>query len=157
MHDSLLIRIAILATLCAVFIVIVLLARYWYRHYSRHAQLLGKRLSEIVHVRNQSDDLFIKPEPHALAISKLNVKLFAGALKSIRLLLLRADLEIEIYEFLSACALAWVGAFIFFWISEFSLVASSFLAIIFASLPFVYVKIKEYKRRVLIEQQLPQA
>lgn len=156
MNYPLLIDVVLLIALCVFLILLITLGSYWYRHYSNHAKSLSKRLSDIVNLRSQADDDVVKSEEEDL-VSFEKLEITTQVMEAIRLMILRADVDVSVGRFLMLTLAFLFGGAVFlltFGVYSFSLVL---LSLGFASLPFFYIKHKEQKRRALIEKQLPEA
>ena len=156
MNYPYLVDVVLLISLCVFLIALIVMASYWYQHYSSHAKSLSKRLSDIVNLRNQPADEVVKSgDDELVGFEKLEIS--TQVMEAIRLMILRADVDVSVTKLLMISLAFLTGGILFlltFNIGIFSLVLLSFG---FASIPFVYIKRKEQKRRALIEKQLPEA
>jgi tight adherence protein B len=152
-----LIDIVLLVVCCAFLILLMVLGSYWYRHYSGHAKSLSKRLSDIVNLRSQPDSQLVKSHGEDLAGFE-NLELTTQVMEAIRLMILRADVDISVVKLLVISAtFLLVGVLLFSVITSFHFFSLLISGLLFAAIPFAYIKRKEQKRRAQIEKQLPEA
>lgn len=152
-----LIDVVLLLALCAFLIALIVAGSYWYRHYSNHAKSLNKRLGDIVNLRSQPDEQLTKLDEGELSgFEKL--ELTTQMMEAVKLMILRADLDISAARFLTISGACLLGASLFLLtFAKLDFLLSFLLGIGFATIPFIYIKHKEQKRRELIERQLPEA
>lgn len=157
MNYPFLIDFVLLVACCAFLILLMVLGSYWYRHYSGHAKSLSKRLGDIVNLRSQPDSQLVKANDEELAgFEKL--ELTTQLMEAIRLMILRADVDISVVKLLMISAAFLLGTvLIFSTITSFHFFSVLIFGLIFAAIPFAYIKRKELKRRAQIEKQLPEA
>lgn len=152
-----LIDIVWLVALCVFLIALMVLGNYWYRHYSSHAKSLSKRLVDIVNLRSQSDDRLVKSAGEELTgFEKL--ELTTQLMEVIRLMILRADVDISVTKFLLFSVAFLLGGLLLFSVTtNFHFFSLLVFGLLFSAIPFLYIKRKELKRRAQIEKQLPEA
>lgn len=152
-----LVDLLLLIALCVISIGLIVLVSYWDQHYSRRAKSLSKRLGDIVNLRTESDKELLKLESEELTgFEKL--ALTTQLMEAIKLMILRADVDVSLAHLLSISGLFLVGGMLFLiTFTPLHFFSSFLLAILFSATPFFYVMRKEEKRRLQIEKQLPEA
>ena len=156
MNYPYLIDVVLLIALCVFLIMLIVMGSYWYHHYSGHAKSLSRRLSDIVNLRSQSDDEVVKSDEGEL-VGFENLEITTQVMEAIRLMILRADVDISVAKLLMISFAFLTGGALFLLIFKFGIFSLLLLSLVFASIPFAYIKRKEQKRRALIEKQLPEA
>jgi len=156
MNYPYLVDVVLLISLCVFLVTLIVMASYWYQHYSSHAKSLSKRLSDIVNLRNQPDDEVVKSgDGELVGFEKLEIS--TQVMEAIRLMILRADVDVSVAKLLMISLAFLAGGVLFLLTFKFGIFSLVLLGFAFASIPFVYIKRKEQKRRALIEKQLPEA
>ena len=157
MNYPFLIDFLLLIALCVALIGSIVLANYWYQHYSSRAKSLSKRLGDIVNLRSQLGEQLVKPEEINLTgFEKLG--LTSQVMEAIKLMILRADIDISVGRLLAISAIFLVAGMLFLLtFTHLHFFSSLLLALFFSAVPFLYVMRKEEQRRLQIEKQLPEA
>ena len=158
MMNDFLIEILPLLGLVLLMVFVLLVGSFWYHHYSRDAKALHKRLSDIVNMRNSVDEQLIKSSEDQTYTAFQALALSTQINEAIKLMILRAGVELTVPRFLLiTLSLLATGLVFFGLIVKTSLMPTLLLSIIFATLPLLCIKHLEKKRASKIEHQLPEA
>ena len=157
MNHQLLNDVLMLIALCTCIALFISAGTYWYRHYSNYAKSLSNRLNAIVNIRSHLDEQLVKSDTEQFEAFQ-RIALTTQLAESIKLMILRSGINITVAKLLTiSLSVALSCLLILTTFTHASSLSLLLFSLILGTLPFLYVKHKEQKRRAQIEKQLPEA
>ncbi len=150
-----------LIVLCLLFVIVLLVITFWSRHYSRSAKALNLRLGDIVHMRSSMNDTPLLKDSEAVetrALPGASIAIVTRINESIKLMLLRADVEITPFKLISiSFALVIASLTLIILLVQLNILILMLSVLFFGALPLIYILRLQIKRSEKIEKQLPEA
>lgn len=150
-----------LLVFCVTIALLLSIITFWSRHFSRNAKALNKRLGDIVNMRSSSADEPLMKGTNAHEGSFLSASHITMATQldeAMKLMLLRANVDISPVKMLAYSATFAVGGFLLLDLfTHLSVLMLLVLGLFFGAFPFLYILHLQAKRSAKIEKQLPEA
>lgn len=150
-----------LLVFCVTIALLLSIITFWSRHYSRNAKALNKRLGDIVNMRSSSSDepLMKGTNAHqASFLSASDITIATQLDEAMKLMLLRADVDISPVKVLAYSATFAVGSFLLLDLfTHLNVLMLLVFSLFFGAFPFFYILHLQAKRSAKIEKQLPEA